>query len=133
MIRTFLDANVLVSAGQGNRRDAEAALLILQQSDRIFLASPFLRLEVLPHAHREKQWVSVKLYEQYFARAESCDNLEAILQGADEQMLRTALGLADALHISAAALLGADEFITGEGTNKPIYRNTLVKVVRFFV
>ena len=45
----------------------------------------------------------------------------------------TVLGLADALHLAAAALLNADEFITGEGPNKPIYRNTLVKVVRFFV
>ena len=70
MIRTFLDANVLVSAGKGTRRDAEAAFRILEQSNRIFLVSPFLRLEILPHAQREKKWVRVMFYEQYFARAE---------------------------------------------------------------
>ena len=73
----------------------------------------------------------VKLYEMYFRHAESFDDLDELVREANKEMLRPALGVADALHVAAAALLSADEFITGEGPNKPIYRNTLVKVIRF--
>ena len=75
----------------------------------------------------------LRLYEMYFRNAESFDDLEELVREANKEMLRTALGMADALHVAAASLLSADEFITGEGPNKPIYKNTLVKVVRFTV
>jgi hypothetical protein len=38
----------------------------------------------------------------------------------------------DALHLAAAHLAGADEFITTERPQKPIYRSTLVRVAYLF-
>ena len=38
----------------------------------------------------------------------------------------------DALHIAAAHLLGADEFITTERPGKSIYRTSLVRVLYLF-
>ena len=41
---------------------------------------------------------------------------------------RCGLAAMDALHVAAAFLLKADEFVTTEKLGKPIYRTTLVKV-----
>ena len=38
----------------------------------------------------------------------------------------------DSLHIAAAYLLDADEFITTEKPNKSIHRSSLVKVIYLF-
>ena len=38
----------------------------------------------------------------------------------------------DSLHIAAAHLLGADEFVTTEKPGKSIYRTSLVKVIYLF-
>jgi hypothetical protein len=48
--RTFLDANILIAAHRGEAVQKEAALRILTNPDRFFIASPFLALELLPKA-----------------------------------------------------------------------------------
>jgi hypothetical protein len=44
----------------------------------------------------------------------------------------TGLAAMDALHIAAAGLSGAHEFVTTEKPSKPIYRSQLVRVVYLF-
>jgi predicted nucleic acid-binding protein len=46
--RTFLDASVLIAAARGNDELGTRAMAILDDGDREFVASPFLKLEVLP-------------------------------------------------------------------------------------
>jgi hypothetical protein len=48
---------------------------------------------------------------------------------ADEESRRNGLGALDALHVAAAHILGADEFVTTEGANKSVHRTRLVQVV----
>jgi hypothetical protein len=36
------------------------------------------------------------------------------------------------LHVAAAHILGADEFVTTEGTNKAVHRTHLVQVIYLF-
>jgi hypothetical protein len=46
--RTFLDAGVLIAAYRGERQLRENALRLLADGDRLFVASVFLELELLP-------------------------------------------------------------------------------------
>ena len=50
MIRTFIDAGVLIVAARGEDEIAERALEILKDPNREFASSMFLKLEVVPKA-----------------------------------------------------------------------------------
>jgi hypothetical protein len=50
VIRTFLDAGVLITAARGTGEDADKALQILKSSNREFAASQYLKLKILPKA-----------------------------------------------------------------------------------
>jgi hypothetical protein len=45
---------------------------------------------------------------------------------------KSGIGAMDSLHIAAARLLGADEFVTTERPGKSIYRTSLVRVIYLF-
>ena len=70
MIRTFLDAGILIAAVRGQEREAARALAILEDPERSFLTSALLRMEVLPKAIYYRRSAEVALYERYFARAQ---------------------------------------------------------------
>ncbi|HUQ94670.1 MAG TPA: hypothetical protein VM120_23520 [Bryobacteraceae bacterium] len=55
-----------------------------------------------------------------------------ILRHADEESAKSGVGAMDSLHIAAAFLLHADEFVTSEKPGKSIYRTSLVKVIYLF-
>jgi predicted nucleic acid-binding protein len=48
--RTFVDAGVLIAAARGGTEQSRRAMAVLDDPEREFVASPFLRLEVLPQA-----------------------------------------------------------------------------------
>ena len=108
------------------------ALQILEDPDRVFLTSPFVRLEMLPKAIFNRQANETRFYEQFFARAEFVTDLTAIFNLAEEEMARSGVGSMDSLRIAAAHLLKADAFITTERQTKSIHRSSLVKVVCLF-
>ena len=130
--RTFLDSGVLITAYKGSPSIEEPAGLILADPDRIFLSSPFVRHEVSPKALFNKQVIEYRFYQGYFRRWLFCDDLKAILNCALKESARSGIGPMDSLHIAAAHLLDADEFITTERPGKSIYRTLLVKVVYLF-
>jgi len=130
--RTFLDSGVLIAAYKGSPSVGEPAALILDDPGRIFLSSPFVRHEVSPKALFNKQAVEYRFYQSYFRRALFCDDLKAILSHAGKEATKSGVGPMDSLHIAAAYLLGADEFITTEKPGKSIYRTSLVKVIYLF-
>jgi len=55
MIRTYLDAGVLIAAARGKEPIAIRALEILDDPNRQFVSSIFLRLELLPIASVNKR------------------------------------------------------------------------------
>ena len=67
MIRTFLDASVLIAAIRGAPIPIERALGVLNDPERVFIASDFVRLEVLPKPLYFRQQSEVDFYEAYFA------------------------------------------------------------------
>ena len=105
MIRSFPDSGVLIDATRGVPPFDQIAFDYLDDSRRIFLTSPLVRLEVLPKA----------FYHQ-----------------PDEESRQHGLGALDALHVAAAYLLGADELVTTERPIKPIYRTSLVHVIYLY-
>jgi len=129
MVRTFLDAGVIIAAACGSKKEKEAALAILEDGDRILITSPFVELEVLPHAEREGTKENVILYRRYFGAADSYNDLGKMVSLAAEEMRKTRIKMADALHLAAAHLSAADVFVTTEKVTKPMHQNTMVKVV----
>jgi hypothetical protein len=88
-IRTFLDSGVLIAAFKGAPQLREIALQILEDPDRVFLTSPFVRLEMLPKAIFNKQVNETRFYEQFFARAEFVTDLTAIFNLGEKEAARS--------------------------------------------
>ena len=125
MTLTFVDAGVLIAAARGTGSAASKAAEILDDPDRSFASSVFVRLEVLPKAvfHRKAQ--EAEFYEAFFESVEiwvSPDHLLA--EQAMTLAARFGLSALDALHVAAAMAAGADEVVTSEKPSRPIHRVT---------
>jgi predicted nucleic acid-binding protein len=130
MIRTFIDAGVLISAARSQGEIAERALEVLEDEKREFASSIFLKLEVLPKAIYNQQNSEVKFYETFFdAVSYWANDIDAIIEAAYQQSSQFGLGAMDALHIAAAVSVGATEFITNEKPEKSIHRTQSIKVI----
>jgi predicted nucleic acid-binding protein len=66
MIRTFIDSGVLLAAARGTEACSETALTILEDQEREFASSEFVRLEVLPKAVYFDRKIEIQLYESFF-------------------------------------------------------------------
>lgn len=132
MVRTFLDSGVLLAAARLANPGGERAIEVLQDRNRNFLTSPFVALELMPKATFHKRHLEAAFYQEYFSLAEWTRDLHKIEAEARIEAARSGLSALDALHLAAAHLARADEFLTAERPGKPMYRSTLVKVVYLF-
>ena len=132
MVRTFLDAGVLIAGARSVGHDRERAPQLLEEPNRVFLTSPFVHLEVVPKAIFFKKRLERTFYDKYFKNATWFKEVDEIEVAAETEAARAGLGAMDALHLAAAHLSHADEFITTEKPNKAIHRSSLVKVVYLF-
>lgn len=129
MKRTFLDAGVLIAAARGNDELATRAMLVLDDADREFVASPFLKLEVIPQPTYNQRAAEVAFMNDFFTGVQDwVVPSEDLMRVALQQACRFGLDALDALHVAAALLLGAEELITAEKPTKPIFRVTSLKV-----
>ncbi|MDI9569696.1 MAG: type II toxin-antitoxin system VapC family toxin [Pseudomonadota bacterium] len=130
MKRTYVDANVLIAAFQGDKQVSQRALQVLDDPDRMFVVSDYLRLEVLPKPTFHKRQEEIGFMREVFESA-----AESLCTSSD--LTGCALAMAskydmtpiDALHIGAATVAGVDEFVTMEKPTKPICRVKEIKVV----
>jgi predicted nucleic acid-binding protein len=96
---------------------------VLDDGRRLFVSSPFVRLEVLPKALFHKRLYEAAFYESYFESVKlwvSPD--EGFLEEASRLASRFGLSAMDSLHVAAATLAGADELVTSEKAGRPIHR-----------
>jgi predicted nucleic acid-binding protein len=128
LTRTFLDAGILIAAVRGQKEEATRALAILEDPERSFLTSVFLRMEVLPKAIYYQRPAEVALYERYFARAQSISVTEALVAQAHAEACAFGLAALDALHLTFAKAGGAEEFITTENPTQPLFRVTGIAI-----
>jgi|SRR6185295_3134458 len=130
MIRTYLDAGVLIAAARGKEPIAIRALEILDDPNRQFVSSIFLRLELLPKPTYFKNSSEVEFYEAVLdSVVEWAGATDLIVDEDYKEACRFGLAALDALHVAAAASVGADELVTTEGATKPIHRTRSVRVV----
>lgn len=131
--RTYLDAGVLLVIVRGKEEIAEKGLHILDDPEREFVSSPFLKLEVLPKAVHGKYDDEVMFYEEFFSAVRYRID-------ASEHLVEEALGCAnahgrggmDALHVAAAIEAEADKLVTTEKPTKPIHRVKELPVVSIY-
>jgi len=121
--KTFLDANVLIAAFQGQPEISKKALMLLDDPEREFIITDYLKLELIPKPKFYSRHEEVKFMEAFFESA--CENLSTsptlTLQAIEIASTYDVHPL-DALHASAAIQARVDEFITLEKPNKPFFR-----------
>ncbi|HEV2720427.1 MAG TPA: PIN domain-containing protein [Thermoanaerobaculia bacterium] len=127
---TFVDASILIAAARGGNVQAARAMDILDDADREFAASTFLRLEVLPQAAFNKREAEVAFYDAFFSSVQRwATNLDAVIEIAMREASVYGIQAMDALHIAAAVTVGASELITAEKHSRSIHRTRSIKVI----
>lgn len=128
--RTFVDSGVLLTACRGIETEAEDAFKILEDPNREFVSSIFVRMELLPKAIYHRNEKEIQFYEAFFEAVSIWVRFtEDLLQAGLEEAKRGGIAAMDALHVMAAASSNADELVTTEGPFKPIHRTNLMRVV----
>lgn len=127
---TYLDACILIAAARGNHKIHSVAMEIIDDPNRSFSASEFLRLEVLPKPLYNKVKDEAEFYAVFFEAVEKwATNIPAVVTDAYNQGTKYGLSALDALHVAAAVSTGTNELVTAEKSTKPLSRVTAVKVV----
>ncbi|MGA2263080.1 MAG: PIN domain-containing protein [Acidobacteriota bacterium] len=125
----FIDAGVLIAAARGKNDVAERAMHILDDPALEFASSIFVKLEVLPKPLFLGMDDEAEFYETFFGAVSSWAEAQPTLaQQAYDEAVKRGLSAMDALHIAAAASVGADELITTEKQTKPIHRSQLISI-----
>jgi predicted nucleic acid-binding protein len=129
-VKTFLDSGVLITAFQGQTEAAQKALQLLNDPTREFIASAFLKLEVLPQPTWNKRQIELEFYRAFFSGVHHYASAsETLAEAALEIAANFGLEAMDALHVVVASSLGAAEFFTTEKLTKPIHRLNTPKVI----
>lgn len=127
--RTYLDANVLIAAWNGDEETRAWARAVLDDPRRRFVISDFVRLEILPKPTFHRQPVELAFMQAIISSAEEVPVSTALVHRALALAGRYDLTPLDALHLAAAAEAGVDELLTLERPEKPMCRQTEVRVV----
>jgi len=127
---TYIDACILIAAFKARGESGKRALEILDDNEREYASSPFLKLEVLPKPTYFKRSLEVKFYDRFFDNVSHWANdLDSIVELAHEKASGYGLAAMDSLHLASALSAGAEEFITGEKESKPIHRVQEIKII----
>ncbi len=125
----FVDAGILIAAARGDDEVAERAIEVLDDPDVSFASSIFVKLEVLPKPLYQNKKDEVLFYEAFFASVSVWAGPSSeLVQNAYKEAISCGLSAIDALHVSSAAMVDADEFVTTEKLSRPIHRSKLVPI-----
>lgn len=102
---------------------------VLDDPNRVFITSDFVRLEVLPKAEYYNNTDEVKFYNTFFESAEQIIRASrTLVSEAHSEASNAGLAAMDALHVAAAKKANATELITAEKSSRTIFRATSVAV-----
>lgn len=122
-IRTFIDACLLITAARGADELSELAIEILDDPNRDFVSSDFVRLEVLPKAIFNQQEDEAEFYRAFLDGAHtSVRSSAALVSHAQSEAEQAGLSAIDALHVAAAKEANCQELVTAERPAKPLFR-----------
>jgi predicted nucleic acid-binding protein len=123
LMRTFIDANILIAAATGRDALFDRAWAMLDDPERVFFTSEFVRLEVMPKAVYFQHQDEHDVYVNFFTNlAEFVPCSDTLLTQAHREAESAGLGALDALHVAAAKLGGAEEFVTTERLGTALFR-----------
>lgn len=152
MIKTYINSGVLISASNNPGPTGNRALLVLDDPNREFASSIFVKMEVLPKPVYFNRPIEERFYREFFKDAKYWAGaspdlrlpnflkkflqpkiepfyIAGIVKEAELQAARYGLNAMDALHIAAALAVGCDEFVTSEKATSAIHRATSIKIV----
>lgn len=129
MKRTYIDAGVLIEAFRGTNPRAVRALRVLDDPDRKFVVSDYLRLEVLPKPTFHNKREEVEFMQAVFENAENVKTSSELTGCALAMASKYDMAPIDALHIGAAAVADVDEFVTMDKSTEPMCKVEEVNVV----
>jgi len=122
-IRTYIDADVIINALRVDEKKRYGlAFKILEDKNRLLLVSDYLRLETLPKPVYHRQESQVAFIKKIFEQAELIRSNAFIIEKAMDLASAYGLNGMDALHIASAVNGGADEMVSFEKPDKPLYR-----------
>lgn len=128
--KTYIDSGVLITAFRGVQSASIRANSILNDNNREFVSSQFVKLEVLPKAVYNQQQDEADFYETFFnAVSDWATDSEQIIQDAYQIACTYGLAAMDACHVAAALRLQASELITTEKPTKPMYRVKAIQII----
>ena len=127
-MKTFFDSGVLLTAWKRGTRH-EQAVSLLDDDSLEFVTCDNVRLELLPKPIFEKRQAEIEFYNAHFQKASACEPFsEALGQAALALAKKYGLAAGDALNLTSAIRLGANEFITSELPGKPMFRVAGIKI-----
>ena len=127
----FLDAGVYIAAVRGEEEVARRALELLDNPRVELASSRFLMLEVLPWARYQQRLDEVRFFEAIFGSILHWpESEEAVVERALRESAQHGIAAMDALHLAAALLVDAHEFVTTEKPTRPLYRAQGIRVRR---
>lgn len=130
MITTYVDSGVLIEAYRATGSLAAPALAILNDPNRTFVTSEFVRLEVLPKPTYYHRLAEVAFYNAFFAAAHPPASItRRLLRLAMRRAEEFGLSAVDALHVAAAEKTGAAVLVTAERRTSPLSRVTSISVL----
>lgn len=129
--KTYLDTNILISAAVGTRKISQQALEIIQDEDREFVGSDFLKLETLPKAIYMKNDNEAEFYRTFFELCETWVTFETKhVNLAFEHASKIGASAIDTFHLIFAVQERVEEFITNEKEGRGMFRSDLVPISR---
>lgn len=124
-VLTFVDSGVLILAARGTDALSQIAMQVLDDPNRDFVTSDFVRLEVLPKAIYNLQADEADFYRAFFDAAAVAMSISGeFVARAEHEAEQAGLSAVDALHVAAAKEAGCSELVTAEKPTKPIFRVT---------
>ncbi len=128
-ILTYLDTGVFIAASVGTDPLSSSAFSYLQDPNRFLLTSDYVELELLTMPVYFRNERQLRFYKSALALTTRVPNSDALVKLALDESKKIGCAAIDALHLAAAALAKADDFITSEKPTKPMFRTMLVKVI----
>jgi predicted nucleic acid-binding protein len=123
VVRTYVDASILLAVIRGPIPYSERALTLLGETNRVFVSSDIVRLETQPKAIFHRQEAEVAFYERFFESVnESINTTPELVTAAFGYATRWNLNGLDALHVAAAIQLDASELLTAERPTSTLAR-----------
>lgn len=130
---TYIDSGILIAAFRGPEDISRCARELLDDDNREFASSDFVKLELLPKAVYNKKETELSFYEAFFESVKHWADLDgALVRKAIDEAEHAGLNAMDALHVAAAVAVGSSELVTTERPEKPIHRVNSIKIQSIF-